>query len=131
MSFYESSAFIEVLLITLYIMLAAATALVGWSVVRSLKIRGGKGVKDGLPVKGIAWGVFILLTGTLALTALLADTSALTINGKSYDDELWLRIGDMFIYSSGVLIIVATLCVAASSFGLGRRWNEKKSKEKK
>ncbi len=126
MSFYENPTFIDTLLITLYVMLAVVTLLVGWSVVRSLRLREGEQKEWGFPSKRIAWGVVILLIATLAITALLADTTPLIINGKPYDDPLWLRIGDMLIYSSGVLIVVAMICVAVSSLGLFRKLKSEK-----
>ncbi len=121
MSFYEDPVFIDILLGTLYLMLTVITLLVGWSVLRALRQRGEKEEGWGFPSKRIAWGVAILLVVTLAVTALLADTTPLLINGKPFADTRWLRIGDMLIYSSGVLIIVAIVCVAISSSGLIRR----------
>ncbi len=120
MSFYENPVFIDALLVTLYVMLALVLLVVGWSVVHSLQQRGRRQQEWGFPSRWIAWGVGALLAITLTLTALLADTTPLVINGENYDDELWLRIGDMMIYTSGILIVIAAICVAVSSLGLFR-----------
>ncbi len=109
MSFYTDPVFIDILLGTLYVMLVLVTLLVVWSAVRSLRLREGKELDWGFPSKRIAWGVAILVVATLAITALLADTTPLVINGKMYTDTLWLRIGDMMIWTSAVLIVVAVV----------------------
>ncbi len=109
MSFYEDPLFINILLIVLYVMLAVVTLLVGWSALHSLRLQERKQQEGGIPSKRIAWGVAILLVATLAITALLADTTPIVVNGKEYTDALWLRIADMMIWTAGVMIVVAVM----------------------
>jgi hypothetical protein len=120
MSFYESPLFIDVLLTSIYALLALTLGLTVWSMLRTLQMRNRERLTMGIPAKRIAWGVALLLCATLALTALTADTQPLTINGHLYDSSFWLRVSDMLINTSTVLIVVAVMCVALSALGIGR-----------
>lgn len=111
MNFYESPLFVELLIDSVYLLLLVAAALTVWSVLRSLLLRRGQGSDDRMPARRIAWGVAVLLVLTLAVTALLADTSPLLINGRTFTDVLWLRLSDMFIDTSLVLMTVAVGCL--------------------
>ena len=126
MSFYESPVFVDALLVGIYVLLAVTLGLSVWSMLRSLRLRERKTTEQGIPAKHIAWGVFALLVGTLALTCLLADTTPLYINGNAFTNRFWLRVSDMLINSSIILIVVATLGVVVSAMGMGRHWNDKK-----
>lgn len=121
MSFYESPLFVDSLLIGIYVMLAVAIGLVVWSVVHSTRRRDHHSLDLGFPAKRIAWGVVALLVLTLTSTALLADVTPIIINGKPYDDTLWLRVSDVLINTSIILILVAVVCVTAGSLWAGRR----------
>ena len=121
MSFYESPLFVEILIIGIYVLLAATLLLAVWSMLRSLRLRDHQPKTMGIPAGKIAWGVFAMMTGLLITTCLLADTSFIYINGKAYDDPVWLRISDMLINTSAILIIVAVICVIAGAMSLGRR----------
>ena len=120
MSFYESPLFIDVLLTSIYALLALTLGLTVWSMLRTLQMRNRERLTMGIPAKRIAWSVALLLSATLALTALTADTQPLTINGHTYDSRFWLRVSDMLINTSTVLIVVAVMCVALSALGIGR-----------
>jgi hypothetical protein len=113
MSFYVSPTVIDVLLVSIYVMLALTLALTGWSVLRTMQFR-KKGNKDqGIPARTIGWGVAATLICALAITWMLADTTPIIINGKAYDNVFWLRISDMLIYTSAVLIVLAVGSIVA------------------
>jgi hypothetical protein len=114
MRFYEYPLFVDLLLWTVYVLLAITVGLTLWSMLRSPS-RLWKG--GTLP----AWIAFALLVLTLAVTCLLANTTPIVINGKTYADALWLRVSDMLIYTSLFLIFVAVLGVAFGMSGLSRR----------
>jgi NADH:ubiquinone oxidoreductase subunit 6 (subunit J) len=120
MSFYESPLFIDVLLVSIYVLTALTVGLTAWSMLRTLRMHNSERLTMGIPAKRIAWIVALLLAATLALTALTADTQPLNINGHTFDNSLWLRVSDMLINTSTVLIVVAVMCVALSALGIGR-----------
>ena len=99
---------IDVILYTIYILLAVGIGLALWSALRHVRVT---------PLMlGVAAGMLTIL----ALTYFLADTTPLTINGRTFD-EFWLRVSDMLIWTSVVLMLIAVLGVVISATGLGRK----------
>jgi len=45
------------------------------------------------------------------------------INGEVYDDKVWLRLSDMFVYTIIVMIVIAVLAVL---FGFTRYYRKRK-----
>lgn len=108
-----SPLFVDVLLYTLYVLLLTAVALVVWSGVRSFRLRNrDEAVENRIPARRVAWGVGLLFVALLAITFATGSTTPIDINGKPYDDTLWLRSSDMLINSSIALIVIAALCAA-------------------
>ena len=52
----------------------------------------------------------------LLITYLLASTQRVVSNGKPFTDTLWLRLTDMFIFSSILLICLCSAIVVAAKF---------------
>ena len=108
-----SPLFVDVLLYTVYALLLAAVALMLWSGVRSFRLRNrDEAVENRIPARRVAWGVGLLFVALLAITFATGSTTPIDINGKPYDDTLWLRSSDMLINSSIALIVIAALCAA-------------------
>ncbi|MBQ9637434.1 MAG: hypothetical protein IJV36_06020 [Prevotella sp.] len=112
---------IDLLLYLIYGMLALAAMLTTWSTLRSLVRNRGEAVEWGIPVRLIGWLIVAGLLVVLVLTFVLGDASPLAINGRTYADGLWLRVADMLINTSIVLIIVAALGVLFGVSGLSRK----------
>ena len=100
---------IDLILYTIYILLAVGTGLALWSALRHVR------------VTPLMVGVGAGLLALFALTYLLADTTPLTINGRTFDDVFWLRVSDMLIWTSVVLMLIAALGVIVSTSGLSRK----------
>ena len=109
----DSPLFIDIVLYTIYVLLAAAVLLTVWSVVRPYvrgercEVRG----ENGVPARRIAWLTAGLLVVTLAVTWLTASTQPLNINGKTFSDAFWLRMSDMLINTALVMIVVLTITI--------------------
>ena len=116
MNFYESPLFVELLLDGICLLVVAALVLTVWSVAYSLRLRRGQADNDRVPARRIAWGVAALLVLTMGATALLADTTPLSINGRAFTDMFWLRMSDMLINTSGILMVVAVVCGVGGEF---------------
>ena len=112
---------INLLLYLIYGLLALAVALTVWSVLRTLLRNRGEAVTWGIPVRAIAWGTVGMLVIVLAVSYLLGSTQSLTINGRVFADSFWLRIADMFIFTSLTLMAVAVVCALIGVSGLNRR----------
>ena len=107
----------EVMIWLMGIGLVAALSVVAWSVVTFLRRRGQRGmVVNHVPSRRIAL-VTALSTAVLPLLSFaFASTASLSINGQAYTGTLWLRMADMFIVSSAVLMLAALVAVCISMF---------------
>ena len=120
---FNAPMFTNVLLIFMFLLLVGSIVIAGWSMFSSLRKRGkSEKLQNGIPVKRNA---YIIVIGTLLLlvcTFLLASSSPMTVNGKEYARVLWLKLSDMFIWTSGILIVVAFITVV---FGASRNWRKR------
>ena len=125
---YESPLYVDIVLYTIYALLAAAVLLTAWSAVRARAMhRGDGGTENGIPVGRIAWLTGGMLVLTLALTWLTASTQPLNINGRTYSDTFWLRASDMLINTALILIAVVTLLVAVT--GIVTLWRDRRAED--
>ena len=71
---------------------------------------------------GMRGWLTVALTALLLLaTYLMASDKPLVINGMVYSDGFWLQVTDMFILSSGILMMVASLSVLYGVSGINRK----------
>lgn len=103
----------NVLIILMWVMFFAAFCITVWSISSTLKKR-GKALRreNGIPVKKISYSIIIGTLILMLLTLAFASTKPMHINGAIYNDALWLRISDMFVNTSIVMIIFAGAAVA-------------------
>ncbi|MCR5077012.1 MAG: hypothetical protein K6A82_03125 [Prevotella sp.] len=106
----------------LLLMVAISTALV--AIIRSIRM-GGKGERliNGIPVRRIGYVVSGITIISLILTFLLGSSEGMTVNGQSFTDAFWLRVSDMFVSSSLILLAVA---VGAVVFGATRYYRKER-----
>lgn len=102
----------DVLMVLMMLMVIGGIGLVVWSVARHLQIRGkADSMENNIPVKKIAYCVTGGTALVLLLTFLLGSSAPMLINGTTFADTLWLKVSDMFISSSLLLITVAIAAV--------------------
>ena len=105
---FNSPLFTNAVLLLMYGIVLAAVVVLGCAIYHTLKTRGrGERVDNGIPVKKIAYVVAIGTMVVLLLTFLLGSSVPMTVNGKVYADALWLKVADMFIFTSMGMILVA------------------------
>ena len=100
----EAPLYIDLVLVLVYLLAAASLAVISWSAVRQLHSRGRS-------ISRLSLGVTAAVAIVLLLTWLTASVRPLSVAGKVYDDPFWLRIADMFINTSLLLIIVCSVIV--------------------
>lgn len=106
----------------MFFMVGAGIIAVAASVTWFLKCYGHPlNVTGGIPTGKIAIGCFAILLITLGVTYITASDSAILINGKSYTNGSWLKITDMLIHTSEVLLVLAVLAVVYGMSGLNRK----------
>lgn len=119
---FNAPMFTDALLGFIYVLIFTAVAVMGVSVFRSLKSGSGRqGTGNGLPGARISYGIAAFVGLTLAVTCLAGSTEPISINGEKYTSAAWLRITDMLINTSLLLITVALLLVGFGLSGLGRK----------
>lgn len=113
---------IDIELVVIYLVILVTTVITIWSAVRSLKKRDrSQNIVNNIPVTKIAYGVTALLVVCLLLTFLLGSSKPIQLGEKLYTDSFWLKISDMFIYTAGILIVVAVGCFIYGMSGLSRK----------
>ena len=105
----EAPLYIDLVIVLVYLVAGISLAVVAWSAVRQVRTHGRSVSRRALLV---ALGVAALLLSTW----LLGSVSPLRVGGKVYDDATWLRLADMFINTSLLLIIVCSVIVIAARF---------------
>lgn len=102
----------NIVVVLLEVVIALAVGVCLWSVVRSFLHRDKwVEVSNGIPVAKISRIVAIGLLVLLVVTFLLGSSSPLYINGLPYDNWTWLKLSDMFVISSVVMLMLAGLTV--------------------
>lgn len=122
---FNAPFFTNLLLVAMWIFFFLALCLAIYSFVRAGKRNSqGKMKMNGIPAGNIVW---ITWGGTLALlvlTFVLGSSGMILINGQAFTDWLWLKLSDMFIWSSATLLLCA---IGAVLFG-GTRYIRKDRK---
>lgn len=109
--------FIDALLFIMYGLLVLAIVATGFSIVRAVKVRGKDfGVSNGVPSMRIALMTAGMLIIVLVATYLTGSDKPLSVNGGIYADAVWLKISDMFIHSSLILLLICFILVAVTRF---------------
>ena len=112
----------DVLIGYVYILTAAAVGVAIFSAIHGIRTHSRQGgVENGVPtarINTITWIITVLL---LAGSFACATTEPIKVNGKLYSETIWLRLSDMFIVTSGVMILLAVIAVAFGMSGYSRR----------
>ena len=110
---FTAPLFTNVLLALMYLLTLAGVAVGAWSLYRALKVRGkSDSVDNNIPVQKISYTIVFTTLASLLLFFLVGSSQPMRINGISYADGFWLKMSDMFINTS-LLLIVAGICVVA------------------
>lgn len=113
---------IDIELVVMYLVILVTTVITVWSAVRSMKKRDrSQNTVNNIPVTKIAYGVAALLIVCLLLTFILGSSKPILLGEKLYTDSFWLKVSDMFIYTSGILIVVAVGCFLYGMSGMSRK----------
>ena len=120
--YFNAPLLTDMLLGYIYLLTSSAIGVTVYSIVHGIKTRGRQSLtENGVPagrITIITWGVtFALLASTFAL----GSTDPIKVNGKDFCEGIWLRLSDMFIVSSGRMILLAIAAVAFGMSGYARR----------
>lgn len=115
---FNAPLFTDVLLCLMTLLLALSLFLTAYSLVRSAKMEvRGEHDEHGVPDRKIVGLTWIVTLVVLLLTFVLGSSAPMLINGESYTDWLWLKVADMFVFTSVVMLAGA---IGAVVFGATR-----------
>ena len=113
----DSVLFVDIVLWAMYLALVIGIVAAVWSAVhgvRTHEVSNDKMVSRHTARIGYLTAGFVALV--LLMTYLLASTQPVVSNGKPFTDPQWLRLTDMFLLSSIILICVCSAIVVAAKF---------------
>lgn len=111
---------IDVLIILMYLSIAAALAVTAWAVWRTVRIIGKtSGRTHGIAVRRINATVAVSVIVILALTFTLAPTAPIHLAATTYTDALWLRASNMFVATATIALAAATVSAVYSLLRTG------------
>ena len=92
-----------------------------WMVVRSLKNHNKDDyIVNGIPVSRNACVLTVITVLLLILTFILGSSSTIQINGKPFSDVFWLKVADMFVWSS-IILMLSAVGIVIYSYGNNQR----------
>lgn len=113
----ESVLFVDIVLWAVYLTLGVGIVAAVWSAVHG--VRTHEASNDAMASRRtsmIGYATAGLVAVVLLLTYLLSSSQPVVSNGKPFTDVLWLRLTDMFVFTSIVLICVCSAIVVAAKF---------------
>lgn len=118
----------DTLLLLVYALVAVACFIALCSMVSRLRQRSAVADEDGSSRVARRTGTVVaaLLVVVTVATFALGSTDELLVNGEPYRETFWLRLTDMFINTSLLLMLVAAVAVAVGLSGLGRKLKGRK-----
>lgn len=109
---FNAPLFTDVLIILMWGLLFFAIALGIYSIVRSYrKTVRSKKVVNGIPENKIFRFTWLFTVVLLIVTFLVGSSVPMLVNGNDYTDWLWLKLSDMFVCSSVVMLLAAMIAV--------------------
>jgi len=113
----DPTLYIDLVLYAVYALMAMAIVAVGYGVWHGVRTHSRE--RSALDTRYTAYTGFGVAAGVaviMLLTWLLASTEPLTVNGQPFTDTRWLRLTDMFLLTSILLIIVCSVLVVVAKF---------------
>lgn len=87
-----------------------------WAVISSAHRKGkSDSVVNGIPVARISLTVAAVTFVVMAITFLLGSSEVINANGKPYTNAVMLKGADMFVISSGIMLLLA---IATAFYGM-------------
>ena len=112
-----SPFYADVILWLMYLVVAVAMIVTAYSVWHGMRNRRkGDDIINGVPAGRIGWCVAIGFVVCMVLTFLLGSSEPVVTNGQPFADAFWLKVTDMFIYTSILLIIGCFVSAIISRF---------------
>ena len=123
----STELFTSLLLVVIELLVLATVALTLWSSYKSARLR-REARKDQVvnPTVKIVVAVAALLWLAYVVVELLLTAEPMMINGKPYNDSLWIHVTDIVLNTAGVMFLLAAGTIAYGYINTYRLRKEKK-----
>ena len=101
---FNAPLFTDVLIFLMWLFLIGGIGLAVYSMVKDYRSSKSEAVVNGVPVRRIFRITWLTLLAVLILTFLLGGSDPMLINGENYADWLWLKLSDMFVITSLLML---------------------------
>ena len=114
---FNAPLFTDVLIGLMWLFLVGGIGLAIYSMWKDYRGSRSEAVVNGVPVRHIFRITWIGLLALLVLTFALGSSAPMLINGENYADWLWLKLSDMFVITSLLMLLAG---MGAVIFGATR-----------
>ena len=114
---FNAPLFTDVLIGLMWLFLVGGIGLAIYSMWKDYRGSRSEAVVNGVPVRRIFRITWIGLLALLVLTFALGFSAPMLINGENYADWLWLKLSDMFVITSLLMLLAG---MGAVIFGATR-----------
>ena len=114
---FTAPLFTDVLIGLMWLFLVGGIGLAIYSMWKDYRGSRSEAVVNGVPVRRIFRITWIGLLALLVLTFALGSSAPMLINGENYADWLWLKLSDMFVITSLLMLLAG---MGAVIFGATR-----------
>ena len=110
---FTAPLFTDVLIVLMWLLLLMALGLSVYSIVKGyrLSVKEEK-MSNGIPENKIFRITWLATLAILVVTFLVGSSVPMLINGSEYGDWMWLKVSDMFVTTSVLMLIGAFGAVA-------------------
>lgn len=107
---FNAPLFTDLLMALMYVLLVCAVAIAVCSAVKAarFKTREGEDFRLRSRLTCSVWGG---LLAVLIITFLAGSSQPIPVNGETYADWLWLKLSDMFVLTSVILLVAGAATV--------------------
>lgn len=110
---FNAPLFTDVLIGLMWLLLLLALVLSVYSVVKGYRLSAKEGkLSNGIPENKIFRITWLSTLAVLVVTFLVGSSMPMLINGSEYGDWIWLKVSDMFVTSSILMLVAAFGAVA-------------------
>ena len=115
---FNAPLFTDVLICLMWLFLIGGIGLAVYSMVKDYRSSRSEAVVNGVPVRRIFRITWLTLLAVLILTFLLGGSDPMLINGENYADWLWLKLSDMFVITSLLMLLagIGAVCFGATRY---------------
>ena len=115
---FNAPLFTDVLIFLMWLFLIGGVGLAVYSMVKDYRSSKSEAVVNGVPVRRIFRITWLTLLAVLILTFLLGGSEPMLINGENYADWLWLKLSDMFVITSLLMLLagIGAVCFGATRY---------------